>query len=86
MEARIALPRSTPGTFDELLSRRVTCRNFDTQRLLSPILLGQMLERSVMASARIEVGHDTAFLKKPVPSGAVSIPPKPICWSNVSRE
>ncbi|MBB4597522.1 putative peptide maturation dehydrogenase [Xanthomonas arboricola] len=69
IEARIALPRSTPGTFDELLSRRVTCRNFDRQRPLSPILLGQMLERSVMASARIEVGHDTAFLKKPVPSG-----------------
>ncbi|CAD1786464.1 putative peptide maturation dehydrogenase [Xanthomonas arboricola pv. juglandis] len=69
IEARIALPRSTPGTFDELLSRRVTCRNFDTQRPLSHSLLGQMLERSVMASARIEVGHDTAFLKKPVPSG-----------------
>lgn len=69
VEARIALPRSTPVTFDELLSRRVTCRNFDTQRPLSSILLGQMLERSVMASARIEVGHDTAFLKKPVPSG-----------------
>ncbi|CAD0303327.1 hypothetical protein CFBP498_04520 [Xanthomonas hortorum pv. vitians] len=68
-KARIALPRATPGTFDQLLARRVTCRNFDTQRPLSSELLAQMLERSVMASARIEVGHDTAFLKKPVPSG-----------------
>nr|WVJ84685.1 putative peptide maturation dehydrogenase [Xanthomonas campestris pv. campestris] len=66
---RIPLPRATPGPFDALLARRVTCRNFDPQRLLSAELLGQMLERSVMARARVEVGHDTAFLKKPVPSG-----------------
>lgn len=70
---RIPLPRATPGPFDALLARRVTCRNFDPQRLLSAGLLGQMLERSVMARARVEVGHDTAFLKKPVPSGGVCI-------------
>ncbi|ASN03181.1 putative peptide maturation dehydrogenase [Xanthomonas citri pv. malvacearum] len=67
--ARITLPRAATGAFDDLLSRRVTCRNFDKQRALSRELLGHMLERSVMASARVVVGHDTAFLKKPVPSG-----------------
>lgn len=83
---RIPLPRATPGPFDALLARRVTCRNFDPQRLLSAELLGQMLERSVMARARVEVGHYTAFLKKPVPSGGVCIPRKPICWCSVCRE
>nr|WP_167393910.1 hypothetical protein [Xanthomonas populi] len=33
------------------------------------MLLGQMLERSVMVRARIEVEHDTACLNKPAPSG-----------------
>jgi putative peptide maturation dehydrogenase len=69
MQARIMLPRAVPGVFDDLLSRRVTCRNFDVDRSLSRALLAQMLERSVMASGRVEVGHGTAFLKKPVPSG-----------------
>uniref|UniRef100_UPI0004957A64 putative peptide maturation dehydrogenase n=1 Tax=Xanthomonas oryzae TaxID=347 RepID=UPI0004957A64 len=67
--ARTTLPLAPSGTFNELLSRRVTCRNFDTQRALSGGLLSHMLQRSVMASARVAVGHDTAFLKKPVPSG-----------------
>ncbi|WP_115560958.1 putative peptide maturation dehydrogenase [Xanthomonas arboricola] len=69
IQARIVLPRAVPGGFDDLLSRRVTCRNFDVDRSLSRDLLAQMLERSVMASGRVEVGHGTAFLKKPVPSG-----------------
>nr|WP_082350306.1 putative peptide maturation dehydrogenase [Xanthomonas oryzae] len=67
--ARTTLPLAPSGTFDELLSRRVTCRNFDTQRALSGGLLSHMLQRSVMASARVAVGHDTALLKRPVPSG-----------------
>ncbi|MCL1500066.1 putative peptide maturation dehydrogenase [Xanthomonas nasturtii] len=69
VSARITLPRATPGSFDDLLSRRVTCRNFDTQRALSGEVLSHMLQRSVMANARVAVGQDTAFLKKPVPSG-----------------
>ncbi|MCC4621987.1 putative peptide maturation dehydrogenase, partial [Xanthomonas cassavae CFBP 4642] len=65
----IELPLAMGSSFDALTARRVTCRNFDTQRTLSRELLSHMLERTVMASGRIDVGHDTAFLKKPVPSG-----------------
>lgn len=55
--------------FDELISRRVTCRNFDAERTLSFSLFSQIMARVFAARAELRVGADLAFLKKSVPSG-----------------
>ena len=65
----VPLPREAGTAFDAMLERRATCRNFDTGRALPLPLLGQLLQRSVMAQATLEAAPDTVFLKKNVPSG-----------------
>lgn len=66
---RHALPRADHGSFDDLLSRRVTCRNFDTDRSLPLGLLAQVLQRTFGSTACQREGEDLVFLKKNVPSG-----------------
>lgn len=61
-----AVPRTD---YDHLLERRTTCRNFDVGRSISRELLAQLLQRTVMAQAVVQVEADTEFLKKNVPSG-----------------
>jgi len=63
------LPRAAGTAFDAMLERRATCRNFDVDRALPLSVLGQLLQRSVMAQATLEAAPDTVFLKKNVPSG-----------------
>lgn len=63
------LPVVEATAYDQLLERRTTCRNFDTQRSISHELLAQLLQRTVKAQAVVQVDADTAFLKKHVPSG-----------------
>lgn len=65
---RIQLARSTRKAFDETLSNRATCRNFDT-RALSQELFARMLQRVFSAQAQVRVSEDTVFLKKTSPSG-----------------
>ncbi|WP_079224822.1 putative peptide maturation dehydrogenase [Stenotrophomonas maltophilia] len=64
----IALPQG-PAAQAIAGNRRVTCRNFDTQRSLSPAQLSALLAATVMAHARVEAEPGVAFLKKAVPSG-----------------
>ena len=66
---RIALPRTAPTGFDQLLARRATCRNFDAGRPLPQALFVQLMERVFSAQSHVRVSEDTVFLKKTSPSG-----------------
>ena len=68
-ENLLPLPRSAANGFDQLLSRRATCRNFDAQKLLPLALFAQLMQRVFSAQANVRVTPDTAFLKKTSPSG-----------------
>ena len=63
------LPRTPRTDFDALLTRRATCRNWDTARALPYALFAQMLERVFSAQAEVRVCDDTVFLKRTSPSG-----------------
>lgn len=65
----LALPRQPRQALDDLLAQRVTCRNFDTARPLSQVLLSQMLERVFAAQGISRQGEGVEFLKKHTPSG-----------------
>lgn len=66
--ARIALPAGEPGTFDDLLQRRATCRNFDVQPLPA-LQFATMLQRVFGAQGRVALGRDNAVIKRNSPSG-----------------
>ncbi len=66
---QLKLPRVAATAFDELLARRVTCRNFDPARALPFGLFAQLMQRVFAAQAEVRVSEDTVFLKKNVPSG-----------------
>ena len=68
-DARVHLPRIAPTSFDDLLARRATCRNFDASRTLPFDVFAQVLQRVFAAQAEVRVTEDTVFLKKNVPSG-----------------
>lgn len=63
------LPRACGTDFDLLLSRRVTCRNFDATRSLTLMQFSHVMQRVFAAQAQMRVGNDLVFLKKNVPSG-----------------
>lgn len=59
-------PRSS---FDDLLGRRTTCRNFDERRGLEESVFATMMKRVFGAQAIAQPYEDTIFLKKTSPSG-----------------
>ncbi|MDI9237911.1 putative peptide maturation dehydrogenase [Lysobacter sp. LF1] len=63
------LPRLAPTSFDDLLARRTTCRNFDPSRKVPFETFAQVMQRVFAAQAEVRVTDDTVFLKKNVPSG-----------------
>ena len=65
----LRLPRSAPGALEALMAQRVTCRNFDPDRLLEQDLFSRMLERVFAAQACVRQGEGVDFLKKYTPSG-----------------
>ncbi|AMV00669.1 putative peptide maturation dehydrogenase [Xanthomonas citri] len=65
----IGLPPTVANDFDDLLARRVTCRNFDQSRPVPLQKFAHMLQRVFAAHAKVKVGDDLVFLKKNVPSG-----------------
>lgn len=67
--APLALPDTPDDARDELLRKRATCRNFDTERTLAIPLLAQVLKRTVRAHAALRPGDGMEFLKKNIPSG-----------------
>lgn len=68
-DQRLRLPRVAPTSFDDLLARRVTCRNFDASRKVPFETFAQVMQRVFAAQAEVRVTDDTVFLKKNVPSG-----------------
>ncbi len=68
-DQRLRLPRVAPTSFDDLLARRVTCRNFDPSRKIPFDTFAQVMQRVFAAQAEVRVSDDTVFLKKNVPSG-----------------
>ena len=68
-DALLRLPRVAPSSFDDLLARRATCRNFDASRKVPFDAFAQVLQRVFAAQAEVRVTDDTVFLKKNVPSG-----------------
>ena len=68
-EALMELPLIAPNDFDDLLGRRVTCRNFDQGKAVPLHTFSHMLQRVFAARAQVKVGEDLVFLKKNVPSG-----------------
>lgn len=68
-DQRLRLPRVAPTSFDDLLARRVTCRNFDASRKVPFQTFAQVMQRVFAAQAEVRVTDDTVFLKKNVPSG-----------------
>ena len=66
---RIALPPPAASPLDDLLGRRVTCRNFDVAAWLPADAFAQVLHRAFAAQGRIEVAPGASMLKKHSPSG-----------------
>ncbi len=67
--ALIRLPEVPNNAFDELMHRRVTCRNFDASRPVPLSTFSKIIERALAAQTKVEVTEDMVFLKKNVPSG-----------------
>lgn len=68
-DSLISLPEVPHGQFDELMHRRVTCRNFDSARKVPLTVFSKIVERALAAQVQVRVTEDTVFLKKNVPSG-----------------
>lgn len=65
---RIALPRAPSSPLDELLGRRVTCRNFDTTQALAHAAFSAVLQRAWGARTQHDFMPGVPLLKKGVPS------------------
>lgn len=65
----IRLPEVPHNAFDDLMHRRVTCRNFDASRPVPLATFSKIIERALAAQTKVEVTEDMVFLKKNVPSG-----------------
>lgn len=67
--ARQPLPRPPRSGLDELLSRRLTCRNFDVRAVLSRADFGAVMHRVFAAHGRHALAPGAVALKKTSPSG-----------------
>ena len=65
----LPLPRAPRNDFDALLTRRATCRNWDTARPLPYAMFAQLLERVFSAQGEVRTCEDMAFFKRTSPSG-----------------
>ena len=65
---RIALPAAESSALNDLLHRRVTCRNYDRERALPLAQLGAVLGRTFGALATESLGGDAIAIKKGSPS------------------
>ncbi len=73
-EARVALERAERTTFDDLLDRRSTCRNFDTTRALPRAQFANVLERVFAARGQVQAADDFEVIKRTSPSGGAMHP------------
>jgi len=68
-EARVALRVPEKTGLDDLLSRRVTCRNFDETRAVDATTFSCVLHRVFGAQAQWEAAPESFVVKKTSPSG-----------------
>jgi len=68
-QARAALPSPRHTALDELLMRRATCRNFDSQKFVDKSTFSDILHRVFGAQAVYEIHADNIVLKRNAPSG-----------------
>lgn len=68
-DARLKLALPAPTPLDDLLSRRTTCRNFDTARPLDAARFAHVLHTVYAAQAAVELAPQSAAVKKTSPSG-----------------
>jgi putative peptide maturation dehydrogenase len=68
-QRRVPLARERDTALDELLRRRVTCRNFDTGGALDARAFARILHRVYGAQDVVEIQPDNVVLKKTSPSG-----------------
>lgn len=68
-ERRLPLPRPACSGLDELLARRLTCRNFDPQVLLPLADFAAVLHRVFAAHGEYALAPGAVALKKTSPSG-----------------
>ena len=66
---RIPLTVSEPTALDELLSRRVTCRNFDTVKTLEMSVFSHVMRRVFGSQAAYEIHAENVVIKRTSPSG-----------------
>lgn len=64
----VPLPPVPADELQQLLARRVTCRNFDRQRALPLAVLSSVLQQTLQAQGSVEPVPGLTFLKKHVPS------------------
>lgn len=76
-ERRVSLASPPPTAIDDVLSRRATCRNFDTTKPLDARTFGAVLRRVVGSAAEVEVLPGVKALKKSHPSGGALHPLEP---------
>jgi putative peptide maturation dehydrogenase len=65
---RVPLPTHTPSSFDELLRKRTTCRNYDASRVLPLPTFSHILQRVFGAQAVHAVTRNVGIVKKTSPS------------------
>lgn len=68
-QASLPLPRAGTSAFDELCSRRATCRNFDLSQALPLYAVATVLQRVFGAQGSEELAPGAVALKKHSPSG-----------------
>jgi len=67
-DRRLHMPAATSSPLDDLLGRRVTCRNFDAERTLTQAQFATVLHRVYGARAVDDFAPGVKLLKKGVPS------------------
>ena len=65
---RIALPQPAPTPVDDLLARRVTCRNFDPATFVDKCTFAQIMRR-VFGALEYKIHEDNIVVKRTSPSG-----------------
>lgn len=73
-DERVRLPRAVPTALDALFDQRSTCRNFDTEAVLSQVQFAHVVERVFSARGQVHGADDFNMLKKTSPSGGAMHP------------
>jgi len=74
---RVQLPATRHTAIDDLLGRRVTCRNFDETREVEELTFSHLMKRVFGAQAAYEIHPGNIVIKRTSPSGGGLHPTEP---------